>query len=259
MSTRLKGNLKNIKVILCAGGAVLLALFLLWYFVFRKGGDSASGEKAASREIVMPDVIGMPGKSDPYRTLNTAKDDFGKWLVEIMDALKIDNIPLVVSSYSAAMLMSLAQVAPERIEKAALVVPSGIAHGPLFKIIRKMTVPMLGYYFVQSDSSFQKIMELMSSEEDEQMKEFFQLMMSSYKMEMKPPREFSKKDLIGFDAPVIIFASEDDIFFPASRVFPRAKEMFSQKLVLREINGNHLPSSDTMSSVCLSINEFFAS
>ncbi len=60
MSTRRKGNFKNIKVILCAGGAVLLALFLLWYFVFRKGGDSASGEKAASREIVMPDVIGMP-------------------------------------------------------------------------------------------------------------------------------------------------------------------------------------------------------
>lgn len=209
--------------------------------------------------LITPDVIGMPGKSDPYRTLDTAKDDFGKWLVEIMDVLKIDKIPFVVSSYSAAMLMSLAQVAPERIEKAALVVPSGIAHGPLFKIIRKMTVPMLGYYFVQSDSSFQKIMELMSSEEDEQMKAFFQLMMSSYKMEMKPPREFSKKDLIGFDAPVIIFASEDDIFFPASRVFPRAKEMFSQKLVLREINGNHLPSSDTMSSVCLSINEFFAS
>lgn len=93
------------------------------------------------------------------------------------------------------MLLSLAQVAPQKIEKAALVVPSGIAHGPLMPILRSMTFPMLKYYFVQSDRSFRKIMQLMATEEDKQMEEFFKLMMSSYKMEMKPPREFNKNNL----------------------------------------------------------------
>lgn len=100
-------------------------------------------------------------------------------------------ILFVVSSYSSAMLLSLAQVAPQRIEKTALVVPSGVAHGPLMSILRSMAAPMLKYYFVQSDKSFKKIMKLMATEDDEQMEEFFKLMMSSYKMEMKPPREFS--------------------------------------------------------------------
>ena len=34
--------------------------------------------------LITPDVIGMPGKSAPYRTLNTNKDDYGRWLVEIL-------------------------------------------------------------------------------------------------------------------------------------------------------------------------------
>ena len=42
------------------------------------------------------------------------------------------------------------------IEKAALVVPSGIAHGPLMPILRSMALPMLKYYFVQSDRTYKK-------------------------------------------------------------------------------------------------------
>ena len=208
--------------------------------------------------LITPDVIGMPGRSAPYRTLDTNKDDYGMWLVEILDSLKIDKIPFVVSSYSAAMLLSLALVAPEKIEKAALVVPSGIAHGPLIRIVKRMTVPMTKYYFVQSDRSFKRIMELMSSEDDEQMEEFFKLMMSSYKMEMKPPREFKKDELKDFRSPVILFASDDDIFFPAYRVFPRAKELFAAPPELKKITGNHLPSADTMDFVCKGIKEFFS-
>lgn len=49
------------------------------------------------------------------------------------------------------------------IEKAALVVPSGIEHGPLMPIIRSMALPMLKYYFVQSDKSIKKIMQLMDA------------------------------------------------------------------------------------------------
>lgn len=145
------------------------------------------------------------------------------------------------------------------IEKAALVVPSGIAHGPLMPMLRSMTLPMLKYYFVQSERSFKKIMQLMTTEDDQQMEEFFKLMMSSYKMEMKPPREFNKNDLKNFTAPIVLFASDDDIFFPAKRVFPRAKEIFATMPELIKITGNHLPSSDTMAFVCERIGEAFKS
>ena len=36
-------------------------------------------------------------------------------------------------------------------------------------------------------------------------------MMSSYKMEMRPPREYKKREMISFKAPLLIMASEKDI------------------------------------------------
>ena len=208
--------------------------------------------------IIAPDVIGMPGKSAPYRVLDTNSSDFGLWLCEILDSLDIEKIPFVVSSYSSAMLLSLANAAPERIEKAALVVPSGITHGPLMPIIKSMTLPMMKYYYSPSRASLEKILEIMSSQNDNDLYvEFFDLMMSSYKMEMRPPKEYNRKELEQFVSPVIIFASNDDIFFPAYKVFPKAKALFINRPKLCLIGGNHLPSDKTMTKVCSRIVRFF--
>ena len=208
--------------------------------------------------IIAPDVIGMPGKSAPYRDLSTRREDFGKWEKELLDALGIEKIPFAVSSYSSAMLLSLAKLAPERIEKAALLVPSGITHGALLPIAVKMSVPLMKYYFVQSEKALGGIMELMASQSDEQWKGFFHLMMSSYKMEMRPPKEYTRSELKDFRAPVMIFASNDDIFFPADRVFPKAKRIFTQPVRSYLIKGHHLPSEATMRAVCGKISEFFS-
>ena len=207
--------------------------------------------------LIAPDVVGMPGKSAPYRNLDTNKPDFGMWLCEILDSMDIDRIPFVVSSYSSAMLLSLADAAPERIEKAALVVPSGISHGPLLPIIRTMTVPMMKYFFSPSKKALDGIMDTMASQNDEQWTDFFDLMMSSYKMEMRPPREYKREELADFGSPVIIFASDEDIFFPANRVFPQARRIFPRRPTLCRIRGNHLPSEKMMAVVCKRIEKFF--
>ena len=72
-------------------------------------------------------------------------------------------------------------------------------------------------------------------------------------------KKTGKTDLSGYVAPIIRFASDDDIFFPANRVFPRAKEIFANMPELIKIPGNHLPSDDTMAFVCERIGEGFNS
>lgn len=208
--------------------------------------------------IIAPDVIGMPGKSEPYRNLNTYREDYGRWEAELLDAMEIDRIPFVVSSYSSAMMLSLAKLFPERIEKAALLVPSGITHGALLPIITKMSIPLMRYYSSPSEEALGGIMERMSSQDDEMWREFFNLMMSSYKMEMRPPKEYSRKELSGLRAPVYIFASNDDIFFPAERVFPKADKVFPAPPRKYLIKGHHLPSEATMKKVCAKIISEFA-
>ena len=76
------------------------------------------------------------------------------------------------------------------------------------------------------------------------------LMMSSYKMEMRAPKEYSEKELKEFRGKVLIFASNEDIFFPANKVFPRARKIFAGQIITHLINGKHLPSEETIHYVC---------
>ena len=207
--------------------------------------------------IIAPDVIGMPGKSDPYRNISSKKDEYGLWIKEVLNHYKEERISFAVSSYSSAMFLSFAKRYPEMIQSALLLVPSGIAHGPILPMLGKMVVPFMKYYFSPSEKTLDAVIESMGGKGDPVWREFFDIMMSSYKMEMRPPREYKKKELISFTSPLLIIASENDIFFPASRVFRKAREIFAGSVTTVEIDSKHLPSDETMIDVCKRTKEFF--
>ena len=207
--------------------------------------------------IIAPDVIGMPGKSDPYRNINSKKDEYGLWIKEVLEHYKEERISFVVSSYSSAMFLSFAKRYPEMVRSALLLVPSGIAHGPILPMMGKMVVPFMKYYFSPSEKTLNAVIESMGGKGDPVWREFFDIMMSSYKMEMRPPREYKKREIMPFKAPLLIVASENDIFFPASRVFRKAREIFAGSVTTVEIDSKHLPSEETMNDVCKRTKEFF--
>ncbi|MBP5599969.1 MAG: alpha/beta hydrolase [Lachnospiraceae bacterium] len=200
--------------------------------------------------IIAPDVIGMPGKSDPYRNISSSKDEYGLWIKEVLDYYKVDRISFAVSSYSSAMFLSFAKRYPKMVDKALLLVPSGIAHGPILPMMGKMVVPFMKYFFHSSEKTLDEVIESMGGKGDPVWREFFDIMMSSYKMEMRPPREYKQKELISFTSPLLIIASENDIFFPAGKVFTKAKEIFTGPITTVEIDSKHLPSDETMVDVC---------
>ena len=207
--------------------------------------------------IIAPDVIGMPGKSDPYRNISSSKDEYGLWIKEVLDYYKVDRISFAVSSYSSAMFLSFAKRYPKMVDKALLLVPSGIAHGPILPMMGKMVVPFMKYFFHSSEKTLDEVIESMGGNGDPVWREFFDIMMSSYKMEMRPPREYKKEELISFTSPLLIIASENDIFFPAGKVFTKAKEIFAGPITTVEIDSKHLPSDETMVDVCKRTIEFF--
>ncbi len=206
--------------------------------------------------IIAPDVIGMPGKSSPYRNISSKKDEYGLWIKEVLDHYGVDKISFVVSSYSSAMFLSFAKRCPKRVERALLLNPSGISHGPVLPMMGKMVVPFLKYYLRPSEKTLDAVIEIMGGKDDPDWREFFDLMMSSYKMEMKPPREYTRDELSSFKAPLLIIASEKDIFFPAGRVFKKAKEIFAGPITTVETDSKHLPSEETMTGVWKQAGEF---
>ena len=208
--------------------------------------------------IIAPDVIGMPGKSDPYRNINSRKDEYGLWIREVLDHYDCSKISFVVSSYSSAMFLSFAKYYPGMVDKALLLVPSGIAHGPIMPMISKMVIPFIKYYFKPSEKLLDSVIETMGGKGEEVWREFFDIMMSSYKMEMKPPKEYKAKELESFTSPLLIIASKSDIFFPADRVFKRAKEKFKGPVTTYTIDSLHLPSEEALTDICSRTIAFFS-
>ena len=141
--------------------------------------------------IIAPDVIGMPGKSDPYRNISSKKDEYGLWIKEVLDHYKEDRISFVVSSYSSAMFLSFARMYPENVRSALLLVPSGIAHGRVLPMFGKMVIPFMKYFFYPSGKTLDAVIESMGGKGDSIWREFFDIMMFSYKMEMRLLREYN--------------------------------------------------------------------
>ena len=206
--------------------------------------------------IIAPDVVGMPGKSAPFRNISSQKDEYGLWIKEVLDFYKIEKISFVVSSYSSAMFLSFAKRFPNKVDKALLLVPSGIAHGPIMPMIKKTVIPFASYYIHPSTNTLNAVIKAMGGKEDETWREFFDLMMYHYKMEMRPPKEYGKEELKNYKAPTLIIASDKDIFFPADRVFENAKKIFDCPTHFVRIKCKHLPSEKTMIKVCAKAKDF---
>lgn len=175
--------------------------------------------------VYAPDTIGHPGKSSQNR-VSPADDSFGKWVVDILDGLSIERAAFIGPSYGAGIILRTAAFAPERISKAVLFVPSGIATGSISRMIIKIFIPMFMYQLFPTDKRLLKaVSPLFSGDVDEIAVEVTGAVYLHYKLETKMPRLTSEEELKNYNAPTLVLAGEKDIFFPAEKIIPRAKEI----------------------------------
>jgi len=210
-----------------------------------------------SFRVYAPDTVGFPGKSAQTR-LSPKDNSYGQWVVDVMDGLNLKSVPFVTSSYSSSILLQTATIAPERISQAILHVPSGIAHGPILPMV-KIMVDWLTFPSHPSRERLIRALQPMTTEINEDFLEFCDAMLKDYKMELRGPKEFTKDELKNFSAPTYVIAAKDDIFFPANRVIPKAKEVIRNLIKTKCIDGGHLSSRATLDDVNNEIIQFINS
>ena len=119
-------------VVVFQGGNVVNPLTLAWF-----------APLADQVRIYAPDTIGQPGKSAGGRV--SANDtSLGDWATDVLDGLGLLSASFVGISYGAGVLLRLAAAHPERIDRAVLVVPAGIADVPLGSML-KLAAGYLSY------------------------------------------------------------------------------------------------------------------
>jgi pimeloyl-ACP methyl ester carboxylesterase len=83
---------------------------------------------ARRHRLYAPDIVGQPGRSAQERP-SPKGDGHAFWAEDVLDVLGLERAPLVGLSYGAAIAIRTMGLAPERVSRAALVSPAGIAAG----------------------------------------------------------------------------------------------------------------------------------
>lgn len=193
--------------------------------------------------IYAVDTIGHPGKSDEV-CLSHKGYDYGKWASEVIDKIGYDSICCLGGSYGGGILAKLMCVAPQKIDKAVLIVPAGINNAvPISSM--KMLIPLLQYRITKQEKYLVKTALYMALREDVLDEDTINILKDSFnnvKIKAAMPTNIEKKRLINYFSPTLIIAGENDCLFPARKVLRRARQIIPncQTIELKESGHMHI-------------------
>lgn len=174
------------------------------------------------------DTIGHPGKSDEV-CLSHRGYDYGKWASEVIDAIGYDKIACFGGSFGGGILAKLMCVAPEKVDKAVLLVPAGISNAiPISSL--KMMIPLLQYRITKKEKYIIKTALYIALHENVLDEDTLNILKDSFdnvKTKVGMPTNIEAKKLQNYHSPTLVIASEKDCLFPAKKVLHRAKQIIS--------------------------------
>ncbi|MGH3085875.1 MAG: alpha/beta fold hydrolase [Rubrobacteraceae bacterium] len=197
---------------------------------------------ARNHRIYAPDIIGQPGRS--ARTRPSSKGDgHARWVEEVLDGLGLDRAPFVGVSYGAGITLRVAERSPGRISRAVLVSPSGLVRGPIPPMLAKVVFPMAMYRLSPNHERLHRAARPLLSEDDEFLERQLGAVYRRVKLDSDLPRKATAKELESFDSPTLVFAAENDVFFPGEAAIERAREIIPNLVSAELLEGcRHIPS-----------------
>jgi pimeloyl-ACP methyl ester carboxylesterase len=208
------GNLKGTPVLLFHGGNSTTPFYLRDFLYLRN-----------KFLIYAPDTMGHPGKS--AQTVLSARNlEYGEWASDVIDGLGFKQMICMGGSYGGGVLMKLMCVAPQKISKAVLLVPSGISNVSKTKILFSMGIPMVLYMITQKEKWLRKAilpMAIDKNEIDESTLEMVKCAFNHVRVKARMPSNVRVSDMKNYNAPTLLITGEKDVMFPGEKVIARAK------------------------------------
>ncbi len=223
-------------LVVLQGGNFLNPLCLAWFLPL-----------AGEYRVYAPGIIGQPGRSAQARP-SAKGDGHARWLMDVLDGLGLGRAAFVGISYGAGLILRLAGFAPARVARAVLVSPAGVAVGPVWPMVREVALPMLIYRASPNRERLLRAASPILTEPEEPYVRQLGLVYRHVKLDRELPRAATKVELAGYQGPTLLFAAENDLFFPADKVVPRARELISN-LQAETLPGRHVPSRGTFARI----------
>lgn len=174
------------------------------------------------------DTVGHPGKS-AETDISPRGYDYGKWASEVITELGYEKMLCLGASFGGGILAKLMCYAPDKIERAVLIVPSGIYNAlPVSSV--KMMIPLMQYRITKQEKYLIKtalFMALHREVIDEDTLDILKDSFENVKTKVGMPSNVNAEMMKKCYAPTFVIASEKDCLFPAKRVLPRAKRIIA--------------------------------
>ena len=176
--------------------------------------------------IFAVDIIGHFGLSSE-KSLSPRSYDYGYWAREVIDKPSYHKINCFGGSFGGGVLAKLMCVAPEKIIKSVLIVPSGINNAFPINTIR-MLKPLMLYLCTKKENYIKDTAMFMACNEkalDDDAMETIKNSFDYVRTKAGMPSNISRKRMKKYTAPTLVMAGELDCLFPARKVLIRAKKI----------------------------------
>lgn len=191
--------------------------------------------------IYLPDIIGQPGRSAKI-LIPPLGNNYAKWLADVLDGLGLERAAFAGISFGGGILLDLAAYAPERISRAVLIVPAGIATASSPHLLIHLFAPWSLYRLIPSRNRLIRVIRPIMSEFEEPVLEFFDTIIHHVNWIQIPPGPFTIEDLKHFAAPTLLFLARDDIFVPFDQAYIWSKQIIPNLTTIEILDGPHIPT-----------------
>jgi 2-hydroxy-6-oxonona-2,4-dienedioate hydrolase len=204
------------------------------------------------------DVLGQSVKGADVR-LRMNSTDYGEWMVDVLDALELPKAHVYGASLGGYILRRLAEVAPDRIDRLAMLVPAGIISGPLLQGITRNGIPLALYRTTGSKAALRRFLDSLFTVPDPLFEEYLGHALKHYKLDLALPPLGTPEPLAAFRRPTLIMAASDDITGPGRPMLARAAQLFPHATLELLENHKHIPPTDPASRarLCARVTRFF--
>lgn len=172
------------------------------------------------------DTIGQPGKS-AENMLVPIGYHYGRWAGEVISALGYEKMCCMGASFGGGILAKLMCVAPQKVEKAVLLVPAGIENEYTKESV-KMMIPMLKYSLLKDEKYVAETALYMTCSGrvlNKDLKDLIKNIFDNVKIQPMMPTNVDPKLLHRCKAPTLVMAADKDCLFPGRKVLVKAKRV----------------------------------
>ena len=178
-----------------------------------------------SFRVYAVDVLAQPNKSDETR-LNMKDDSYGKWMNEVIDSLKIENVSLAGFSFGGLIILKTLEYDESNIKEVFLAAPAYIVNGNPFKALFKFFIPMKKYMKTQKLKYVEKFLSEVFTERDEFAIQYLSKIFQFFEMDFTPVPVIDKNKAQLIRTPITLFTAENDVIFPGKKMLKRANKIF---------------------------------